>query len=373
MKKRNIWIIIGIILLFSIGFIYSNYKAKEEKIVIGALYPLTGGLSQYGEVAQKSAQLAVNDINSNGGINGKKLEIDFQDHQCNSQTALSLFTQMNSVKNIKIFSSVACSGTALSIAPILNNSAILIGVITTTPKLTGVSPYFFRNWASDDKEAKIISEEIKKRNLTKLAIIYEETDYAKGLKLSIEKYLNNSRVVIVSESFTSDSNDLRTPLTKLKAEKPDAIFLSPQTVTTGDKIIKQLEEIDFKPKLILINDNIVKSWTLIQTYNKTLNDAIGADYVPNLVKSEEFIKKYKETYGIDCPQPNVGATIYDTINLISLAIKEKGNNPVKVKEYLSNINYNGISGNISFDSNNDRNNADYSLFIVKNGKAIKYN
>jgi len=371
-KTRNKWIIGIVVVLLIIGLIVYANNQKKEEITIGALYPLSGGLAQYGEVAQKSAEIAVDDINSVGGNNGKKLVVDYQDHQCNSQTALSLFKQMNSVKKISIFSSAACSGTALAIIPVLNDSeSLLLGTITTTPKLSGSSPYFFRNWASDDKEAKIVAEEIKKKNISKLGIIYEETDYAKGLKLSLEKYLNNTNIKIISDSFTSDSKDIRTQLSKLKSDDVDAIFLSPQTVTTGDIILKQMEELSFQPNIIFINDNILKSWTLLQTHTAFLENSIGTDYVPNMDKAQEFLKKYKEKYGIDCPQPNVGASIYDAISLLAQAIKEKGNNAEGVRYYLSSVNYPGISGNISFDSNNDRNNAEYTLFVVKGGKAVQ--
>ena len=374
MKKKNIWmIVLAIIIILIVVLTYANNQNKET-IKIGALYPLTGGLAQYGEVTQKSSEIAIDDINSKGGINGKKLEIDFQDHQCDSQTAVTLFEQMVSVKNIKIFSGVACSGTILSIAPKLKeNNALLFGTIVTTPKITGVSPYVFRNWGSDDKEAKLMSEEIRKRGYKKLAIIYEETDYAKGIKLSLDKYLNNSNVKIMSESFTSDSTDVRTQLSKLKSQNPDSIFISPQTVTSGDRVIKQMIEINFKPKQIFINDNVVKSLTLLQSYKDFLEGAIGGDYVPDLNKSQEFLQKYKEKYNEDCTQPNVGAAVYDAINLLADAIKEKGYDAEGVREYLKSVNYEGISGNISFDSNNDRNNADYSLFIVKGGKAVKIN
>ena len=373
MKRKNIYLIFGIVvLLVIIGIVYVNNNQNKEEIVIGALFPLSGGLAQYGEVAQKSAMIAVDEINSNGGINGKKFIIDYQDHQCLPQTAVSIFEQLYSVKNERIFTSVACSGTVLSLAPILNEKkAVLLGTLVTTPKITNVSKYVFRNWASDDKEAKLFSELIRKNGYKKVGVIYEETDYAKGLKLSIDKYLNNSGIIIVSESFTSDATDLRTQLTKLKSENPDALFLSPQTVTTGDKILKQINEIGFNPKQILINDNIVKSWTLLQTYNKTLEGAIGADYSPDLVKSEEFLKKYKEKYGIDCPQPNVGASVYDAIYMLKEAISKEGYEADKVRDYLKNINYNGISGIIMFDQNNDRDNAEYTLFIVKGGKAVE--
>jgi len=370
--KIILGMIVVIIIVIGVWYFMTKQTPGGE-IKIGALFPLTGGLAQYGEVAQKSAQIAMDEINANGGINGKKLVIDFQDHQCNPQTAVTLFEQLNSVENINIFTSAACSGTVSALAPKLNETkSLLLGTITTANSLTGVSPYFFRNWASDGAEAELLSQKIKSIGINKLGVINEETDYAKGLRTSIEKDLSGTGIIITGESFTTGSTDIRTQLTKLKSENLDAIFLSPQTVTTGDMILKQMTDLGFKPKHIFVNDNILKSLTLLSSYKNLLENAISGDYVPNMNKASNFLAEYNKKYG-PCPQPNLGASVYDAIKLLAQAIEKNGYDAEKVKNYLKTINYNGITGNISFDQNNNRSNANYFLFIIKNGKAVQSN
>ena len=317
--------------------------------------------------------MAADDINAKGGINGKKLAIDFQDHQCDPQTAITLFEQLNSVKGIKIFTSAACSGTVLALAPKLPAAkSLLLGTIVTTPKISGVSPYIFRNWASDDTEAKLLAENIKASGIRKLGIINEETDYAKGLRTSMEKYLGGSGIAIIAESFTPDAADVRSQLAKIKSENVDAIFLSPQTVTSGDRILKQMGDLNFKPASIFVNDNILKSTVLLSSYSSLLEGAISAEYVPDFQKSKSFLERYKLKYG-ECPQPNIGAGVYDAIGFLAEAIKENGYDADKVRDYLKSVAYDGITGKIIFDSNNDRSNADYTLYIIKNGKIEKLN
>lgn len=362
--------IIGLILIIGVVFIVGC--KQEEEIKIGALFPLTGGLSQYGEVAERSAAIALEEINEAGGINGKNLVIDFQDHQCNSQQAVSNFEQMRSVKGIQIFTSVACSGTVLSLAPMLEDkNALLLGTIVTSPKITGSSPNVFRNWASDDKEAKLFSEEIIKMDLKKIGVIYEETDYAKGLKLSLDKYLEGSGIEIVSESFVSDAVDVRTQVAKLQNAELDLLFISPQTVTNADKVLKQMAEAGFKPKILFVNDNIIKASNLISEYPEILEDAVGADYV--IAKGDEaleFLGKYEEKYGEPCPQENICIAEYDAIKLLAEALKT-GESVEDVKDYLKNAEYEGISGIIQFDENNDRDNSEYSLFKIEEGIVVK--
>ncbi len=89
--KKNIIALGSIVVLVLIGgvWLYTN-KNNSKPLQIVALFPLTGGLASYGEPAQKAAQLAVEDINARGGIKGKKLEVIYQDHQCDPKTALSI-------------------------------------------------------------------------------------------------------------------------------------------------------------------------------------------------------------------------------------------------------------------------------------------
>ncbi len=85
------------------------------------------------------------------------------------------------------------------------------------------------------------------------------------------------------------------------------------------------------------------------------------------------MKKFSEKYGSECPQKNICAGAYDAIHLLAQSIAKSGTEQLALANYLKNVDYNGISGRIRFDSNNDRKDAIYSLFVIKNGEAIKQN
>lgn len=347
----------------------------QDPVVIGALFPLTGGLSQYGEAAEQATAIAVDDINSHGGINGRPLKVDIQDHQCNAKSAATIFEQLNSAKGITIFTSAACSGTVLAIAPLLeSHHAMLLGTIVTTPKISGVSQYVFRNWASDAKQAELYAREIQQRGYRTVGVIYEQTDYAQGLFISLQRLLNNSGMVLIGQGFEPGSTDVRTPLAKLQQEQPDALFISPQTVTSGDVILKQMKELGFRPAGLLVNDNILKSKELLSHYPDLLEGAVSGDYVmDHSPQYTSLMETYRTRYGVECPQPNICAGVYDAIHLLAQAIQEKGIDAKEVASFLNMVNYPGASGSISFDEKNDRTNADYSLFVIKDGKPNQIN
>ncbi len=368
--NKKLYTLFAIVILVIVGGYLIGQQSSSDTIKIGALYPLTGGLASYGEPAQKVAQIAIDDINASGGINGKKLELVVSDHQCDPKVAVSNFQKLNGVDGIHVFTSVACTGTVVSIVPELQTKdAVLLGTVTSGNKLTGISSNFFRNWASDAQEAKLLSDYVRKSGFKNIAVIYEDTDYAKGLKLSMEENLKDTNVKILSESFTSGATDVKTQLTKLQALKPDALFVSVQTVTSGEIVLTQMDQLKFRPVSLLINDNILKSSQLIKNH-PSLEGAIGGDYaIASNDRLNAVLAKYKAKYGQDCPQINICATEYDAINLFAQAIKTNGNSASGVKSYLASTTFDGVSGMISFGTDGNRNAAEYSLFKIVNGQA----
>ncbi len=187
MKSFNSKKIVGIvvvvlvaILIIVIGGLYYSRSLNSSTIKIGGLYPLTGGLASYGEPAQNTALIAVDDINANGGIGGKKLELISEDHKCDPKVMATAFDKLISVDSIHIFNSIACTGTVVAIAPNFEaRDVVMIGTVTSGNKLTGISPNFFRNWASDGQEAKLLADQVIQKGYKNVAVIYEETDYAK--------------------------------------------------------------------------------------------------------------------------------------------------------------------------------------------------
>lgn len=371
MKKS--YLLAVLVFAVVIGLVCIGFsRSSSSTIKIGGLYPLTGGLASYGEPAHNAALIAIDDINASGGIHGKKIELVSEDHKCDPKIAVPAFQKLVNVENIHVLTTVACSGTVSAMAPnLLTNDVILLGTVTSAEKLTAVSPNFYRNWASDGQEAKLLADRALAKGYKKIAVIYEETDYAKGLKIALEHNLASSSVKISSESFVSGATDVRTQLTKLQATNPDAVFVSAQTVTSGEVVLTQLEQLGFQPKALFVNDNILKSSVLLKNHSTLLEGAVGGDYVfktsPEL---DMLLAKYKARYGTNCPQVNICAAEYDAIQLLVDGIRANGYSANGVRNYLGQVNHSGISGIIHFDQDNNRKNAEYSLFMIKSGKAL---
>lgn len=368
MNKKIITIVV-ITALIIIAIVIATSK-NTETIKIGALYPMTGGLASYGEPAYQAAKIAIADINIAGGINGQMLELVVEDHECDPKVVVSAYNKLVQADKIHVLTSVACTGTVLALAPNLEkDETVLLGTVTSGNKLTNVSPNFFRNWASDRLESSLLADQITSKGYKNIVTLYEETDYAKGLVVSLEDFLKDSDVKISKESFASSVTDVRTQLAKLQALKPDAVFISVQTVTSGEIVLKQMEQIGFKPKVLYVNDNILKASVLVEAHKDLLEGAIGGDYVFEISsKAQDVLNRYRDAYGMDCPQINICLAEYDAIRMLAEGFKE-GKSALEVRDYLEEKEYKGLTGTITFDENNDRENAQYSLFVIKGGKA----
>ncbi len=139
---------------------------------------------------------------------------------------------------------------------------------------------------------------------------------------------------------------------------------------SGELVLTQMEQLRFKPAAMFVNDNILKAASLLKGHTTLLEGAVGGDYVfKGSDQLNTLLAKYKAKYGQDCAQINICAAEYDAIQLLAKAIREKGDSAQAVKEYLKTAKYEGLSGSISFDANNDRSNAEYSLFEIRSGVA----
>ncbi len=366
MNKKLIWGIVGVIIVILLTIGVALNKSNTGTVKIVALYPLTGGVASWGESSQRGTQVAVDEINKAGGVNGKQLEVTYQDHKCDPKTALSIFEQ--SVSTSKIFILSSCSGTVLSIAPNLKkNDALLLATVVASVKISSSSPLVFRNWAVETRQANLVGQKIKDLGFKKVGVIYEQTDFGKGLALGLENYLKDSGINLESDSFAPGATDVRTQLTKFKADKVQAIFIAPQTETSGEVVLSQMEQIGFKPQLF-VNDIILGAPNLIAKHKDFLEGALGGNFLVRSDKLQSFLDEYKTRYGTDCAHITACAVAYDSIYMLADSLKTT-NSAQGVAEYLRNINYSGIAGDTSFDSNNDRSGVGYLLSVIKSGNV----
>lgn len=361
MKKINqtyLTAVIIVILIFGIVLFYK--PASEETIKIGVIAPLSGQAASYGEYVIKSLKLSIEDFNKQS--EDFDFEAIYEDGMCDPKEAVTAINKLISVENVNYIIGGFCSGETLAVAPIAEeNKIILLSPGSGSPDITDAGDYVFRNFVSDDFTAKALAKIAVKQDDKKMVLITENTDYPQTLKESfIESYTSKGGEVLLDETFTEDSLDFRTIITKAKGQNAENVLIVVQSYKNAAQLLKQMKELDYSPK-IYTTESVISAEALNfydVGYKDILEGAIFSHpkFDESLPKASALLAKYKERYGTtEGPIPPLYlATYYDSSFLLGEAIKNTGNNPTKIKEYFYTIQgWDGAVGNFSFDENGD--------------------
>ena len=251
MRRRIVLLSVAIVPLLMVGASAlgcSSDSAEEEVYRIGVMESLTGIGETYGTVANHSKQLAMDEINAGGGIDGKKLELVVEDSKCNAQDAITAYNKLTDVEDLKIILGTSCSGAMLGAAPIAEEEGtILFSGLAVHPDIGNAGDYIFRTAINGTKTGTGVGNLMADDGMKTLATLSESTDYAEGARLTTtEQFKRRGGQVLAEERFPSDTTDFRTPLTKLLDTKPDAIFVAAQAEFSGGTAIKQLRELGYE-------------------------------------------------------------------------------------------------------------------------------
>jgi branched-chain amino acid transport system substrate-binding protein len=354
-KKIKIVSLVVIILVIAIIVLIFTVKPEAklsgEQIKIGYVGPLTGNAAGSGLVEKNVIEIATEEINSNGGIDGRKIKIIYEDGLCKGKNAANAAQKLINVDKVKIILS-NCSSETLAIAPITEeNKVILLTAYANHPDITYSGDYVFRTSHSDAITAQVAVQEMMKKH-NQIGIIYELTPYAEALKNAINDEIKLLGGKIHEEMFLQDETDVRTQLAKLLANDLDAIFVNPDTSITGMAILKQLKELGFKGQVYgnffggssdVLNESEANG--MIFFAEPTIEE--------NKIKAELF-KKYKQHYNENPQYEYPAVSRYDDVYILKQAIEEVGYNPDLIRDYLYNMeNFTGALGTYHFDANGD--------------------
>ncbi len=369
--------ILGLLLVFLVACAPAQ-KAEEapepteapvEKITLGAMFPLTGDGAAYGEPFSRQMQLAVDEINAAGGIDGKMIEIKLEDSKCNPKDGATAAQKLIEVDKVKVIFGGACSGETLGAAPIAEeNKVVLISPSATSPKITEAGDYIFRTAPSDAYAGKVAAEKALAMGFKKAAIINENSDYAQGLRDTFATvFAEQGGQIVASESYNPDDSDFKTQILKVAREKPDVVYIVPQAPPKGIILIKQLKELKVDAQLmtaeVLIGEVVVKE------HGAEMEGLIGveAKFDENGALAKQALDAYRAKYG----DPAFGfyqAAMRDAVYLVVDAIKANGLDSDKIKTALyATKDWDGAIGKLSLDENGEPV-LEYSIKQVKSGQ-----
>ena len=208
---------------------------SDEPFVIGAMDALTGVAESYGNPIQQAKLLAVEEINAAGGINGRMLEIVFEDSKCAAADAITAYNKLTDVDGVKVILGTTCSGAMLGAAPLAEREGVIIlSASATSPDIATAGDYIFRTAINDLQLGIDIGNTMWVDGVRSIATITESTDYAEGARrTSVARFEELGGTVAAAEAYATETIDFRSQITKLINENPDAILLTAQGEVSG--------------------------------------------------------------------------------------------------------------------------------------------
>lgn len=350
--KKIILLLIVSVLILSLFIFLRGEKRTSNEIVIGALLALTGDEAKYGQWAKEAIEIAVEEINSAGGIEDKTFRVIYEDSTSTNNGAISAFRKLIDVHRVQVIIGPTRSGSTLACAPIANEKKIVLITPTAgSPKIAEAGDFIFRTRESGELQARVLANYIfTKLNVNRLCILYPQESNAIGYKEALSgEFRKLGGNIVAVESFPEDKDDLKTEIQKLADNDTQAIYIPGTAVHIG-RALKQCYELGIKVKFF--SSVGAENPEIIQIAGNAADGLIYSGMVFEADSKENytasFVKKYSSKYG---RIPNAwAANAYDTTKIIADILKSGVTGGEEIRDKLYNIkNYTGVSGTISFD------------------------
>ncbi|MEW9123391.1 MAG: ABC transporter substrate-binding protein [Thermotaleaceae bacterium] len=370
MKRKSI-LLISVLLIASLLFSACGPKPTEPSapaggeapaegpIKIGGIFPMTGAIATFGDSSKKGIDLAVEEINSKGGILGRQVQFVLEDTkstQADAATAIQKLIQQDKV--VAVLGEVASSN-SLAAAPIAQDSKIpMVSGSSTNPAVTEVGDYIFRAAFIDPFQGQVMANFATNEMKAKTAAIMTDanSDYSIGLGNVFKDVFTKSGGKIVSEvSFVSGDTDFNTILTTVKNAKPDVVFVPSYYDTVGLILSQAKNNVGFPEEVKFLGGDGWDSPALFELAGDAANGHFFSNhYSPDVEteKSKAFLAAYEAKY--KAVPDAIAALAYDAAFMVFKAMEDAGSaEPTAIKEKLTGIEMDAVTGKIKLNEKRD--------------------
>lgn len=344
---------------------------KSDEILIGEYSSLTGTTATFGLSTHRGLLLAVEDVNSSGGVLGRKIKLLTEDTQSKPEEAATAVTKLITRDGVVAIVGEVASSRSLAAAPICQSNRIpMVSPASTNPAVTEKGDFIFRVCYIDPFQGEVMARfAFNSLGLRKVAILKDiKNDYSIGLAQFFEyAFKRMGGEIIATQAYSEGDADFKAQLTALKAANPQAIIL-PGYYTEAALIAKQARELNMT--MPIIGGDGWDSSKLVEIGGKAMDNtffstAFTADDPDTVV--QKFVARYRASFN---ETPDAMAALgYDAGRILFDAIaRSGGTEPEKIRDALAaTANFRGVTGLITIGP--DRNARKPAVIIaVQDGK-----
>jgi branched-chain amino acid transport system substrate-binding protein len=332
-------------------------SAESDTIKIGVFGDLTGQTASFGQSTKNGVQLALEEINAAGGVNGKKIEAIYEDDQGRPEQAKTTASKLVNQDKVHALIGEATSSNSLAAAPVAQDAHIpMVSHGSTNEQVTAVGDYIFRVCFIDSFQGSVMAKFAANGLNAKTAAIIGDVNsaYSKGLTEVFENEFGKLGGKVVTKQFyTQQDPDFKGQLTTIRALNPDVIYIPGYYGQVGI-IAKQARELGMNtpllggdgwdsPELWKLGGNALK--------NSFISNHYSADNPAPEVQN--FVKLYKSKYGAE--PDSMAVLAYDAAKLLADAFKRAGSNEgAKLRDAIAATkDFAGVTGKITINEKRD--------------------
>ena len=355
-------------------------EAAKEPLRIGVIQPLSGPVAQSGQNVLWGAEIARDEINAQGGVLGRKIELKVYDSKNDPAEAINAANKLLTSDKIKIIMGCWGSSPTLAVLPILEQAGVPIVVETASNvKVTDQGlKMVFRIAATSVQEANGVADALfKNLKIKKAAVIAVNNDWGRGGYNAYADAIKKSGGEVLPAEFVEDSaTDFYPQLTKIKGSGADTIIINSEVGQIA-LIVKQIKELKL-PQAIVSAGGSNFSDALIQlagkeaaegVYSAQHNVAWAPESTANPEKAKVYLEAWKkanhEWLGV-----SEGLRGYDGIHTIAETVKKANgsDDPKDTVPALRNLDFKSVATRVKF---NEKGQSDVQMYLVKvvNGKT----
>lgn len=328
-------------------------QVTGEQISIGTVLPLTGRYSEYGQNVLTALQIAADEIKKTGGL---QVRLIAEDDQAEPRQAVTALQKLISADKVKFVIGGFTSGSSQAMYPVAERAGVLMfSPSTSTPNLTLNTPLFFRNWPSDNEQARVFAEHTVTRFGKRTAsILYSNSEYGVNAKtLFRQAYEAQGGRIVIEEAYEPKATDYRAQINRLMRQPTDCVWLFGYYNEMGH-FLRQAREQGLRTQFF--GQEGIEGQDLIDIAGEGAEGLIY--FVPAFDANDkgERTRAFVEMFeGRLRRKPEVfAAHAYDALHILVDAITAVGSDPKAVAKQLITLrDYPGVAGLTTIDEHGD--------------------
>lgn len=351
--------------LLALSFVIAACSGSGDTYRLGAAGPWT---ERYGTMNRRGIELAVEHINANGGVRGRKLEIVMRDDEGSGEKAAGIAGEFVQDHSILAVVGHINSGAMVAAAEVYDGEMPAVATTATSPDLTGVSPWVFRVISSDSTNGMSLARFSNAMGHRRAVILYENNPYGRGLTRSFERHFEGE--VLSSDPISeSGTQDFEPFVAYFKRVAPDVVFVA-GTEQSGLALLREAARQGFTTDFMGGD-----GWAGVVLDTALAEGAyLGTPFsaVDPRPEAQQFVAAFRTKYGLT-PDGNA-ALAYDATMLLARAIEEGGPSRKEIRDWLGRIPENapfkGVTGSIRFGSDGDPIGKKFVMSQLRHGALV---